>query len=185
VVEVESVAYPLGDRNPYGAAYETTSTVFASESQAQRNVDPFTGRYWKVINSEQTNHVGGHTAYKLIAGGTTYPMATRESVIGQRAGFMYNHLWVTPFDATERYPAGDYPFQHPGGAGLPQWTAADRPIENTDVVLWYVFGTNHIPRTEDWPVMPVERVGFHLKPAGFFKRSPGNDVAPSEPKHCH
>jgi len=185
VVEVESVAYPVGDRNPYGAAYETTTTVFASESQAQRNVDPFSGRYWKVINTEQTNHVGGPTAYKLVAGATTYPMATRESVIGQRAGFMYNHLWVTPFEAAERYPAGDYPFQHPGGAGLPQWTAADRPLEKTDVVLWYVFGTNHIPRIEDWPVMPVERVGFHLKPSGFFRRSPANDVAPSEPKHCH
>jgi len=43
-----------------------------------------------------------------------------------------------------------------------------------------VFGTNHIPRTEDWPVMPVERTGFHLKPSGFFRRSPAMDVAPSQ-----
>jgi primary-amine oxidase len=32
--------------------------------------------------------------------------------------------------------------------------------------------------------MPVEHTGFHLKPSGFFRRSPGMDVAPSEPKHC-
>jgi primary-amine oxidase len=112
-------------------------------------------------------------------------MAQRESVIGKRAGFMYSHLWVTPENDRERYPAGDYPFQHEGGAGLPEWTSADRSLVNTDVVLWYTFGTNHIPRTEDWPVMPVERVGFHLKPVGFFRQSPGNDVAPSQPKHCH
>ena len=85
---------------------------------------------------------------------------------------------------SEKYPAGDYPFQHPGGAGLPEWTKANRNIENEDVVLWYVFGTNHIPRTEDWPVMPVEKTGFHLKPSGFFARSPGIDVAPSKPS-CH
>ena len=30
------------------------------------------------------------------------------------------------------------------------------PIENTDVVLWYVFGLHHITRPEDWPVMPVD-----------------------------
>ena len=59
-------------------------------------------------------------------------------------------------------------------------TKNDRSIENTDVVLWHVFGTNHIPRTEDWPVMPVERTGFHLKPTGFFRRSPAMDVAPSQ-----
>jgi len=26
----------------------------------------------------------------------------------------------------------------------------------------YVFGVTHIPRLEDWPVMPVERIGFLL-----------------------
>ena len=26
----------------------------------------------------------------------------------------------------------------------------------------YVFGMTHIPRLEDWPVMPVERIGFML-----------------------
>jgi len=26
----------------------------------------------------------------------------------------------------------------------------------------YVFGMTHIPRLEDWPVMPVERIGFLL-----------------------
>lgn len=26
----------------------------------------------------------------------------------------------------------------------------------------YVFGITHVPRLEDWPVMPVEHIGFHL-----------------------
>ncbi|MEI6229085.1 MAG: primary-amine oxidase [Actinomycetes bacterium] len=185
VLEIDAVAAPMGPENPHGAAYTTRSTVLATESAAQRVIDPFANRYWKVINPNRLNHVGAPVGYKLVPGHTTYPMAQRESVIGKRAGFMYSHLWVTPNKEAEKYPAGDYPFQHEGGAGLPEWTAADRPLENTDVVLWYTFGTNHIPRTEDWPVMPVERVGFHLKPVGFFRRSPGNDVAPSQPKHCH
>jgi primary-amine oxidase len=31
--------------------------------------------------------------------------------------------------------------------------------------------------------MPVWRMGFHLKPDGFFDRNPSLDVAP--PAHCH
>ena len=46
-------------------------------------------------------------------------------------------------------------------------------------MLWYAFGMLHIARPEDWPVMPVERIGFMLKPAGFFDRNPSLDVAPA------
>lgn len=49
------------------------------------------------------------------------------------AEFAAKHPWVTPFHPEERFPAGDYPNQHPGGAGFPAWTKADLPIENTDV----------------------------------------------------
>jgi primary-amine oxidase len=184
VLEVESFAHPQGEKNPYGGAYETKETLFSKEKDSQRVIDPFSGRYWKIVNQQVKNHMDHSVGYKLIPGHTTFPLALPESTIGKKAGFMYKHLWVTKNSDSEKYPAGDYPFQHPGGAGLPQWTKANRNIENEDVVLWYVFGTNHIPRTEDWPVMPVEKTGFHLKPSGFFARSPGIDVAPSKPS-CH
>jgi primary-amine oxidase len=184
VLEVESFAHPQGEKNPYGGAYETKETLLAKEKESQRVIDPFSGRYWKIVNEKVKNHMDHPVGYKLIPGHTTFPLALPDSTIGKKAGFMYKHLWVTKNDDSEKYPAGDYPFQHPGGAGLPEWTKANRSIENEDVVLWYVFGTNHIPRTEDWPVMPVEKTGFHLKPSGFFARSPGIDVAPSKPS-CH
>ena len=73
--------------------------------------------------------------------------------------------------------------------GLPEPLAARRwaacvdggepAIENTDVVLWYVFGIHHITRPEDWPVMPTDAVSFWLKPFGFFDRNPALDVPPS------
>ena len=184
VLEVESFAHPQGEKNPYGGAYETRETLFSKEKESQRVIDPFSGRYWKIVNEQVKNHMDHPVGYKLIPGHTTFPLALPESTIGKKAAFMYKHLWVTKNNDSEKYPAGDYPFQHPGGAGLPEWTKANRNIENEDVVLWYVFGTNHVPRTEDWPVMPVERTGFHLKPSGFFARSPGIDVAPSKPS-CH
>ena len=66
-------------------------------------------------------------------------------------------LWVTPYREDERWPCGDFPVQSERDSGLAVWTAADRPIENTDVVLWYVFGIHHITRPEDWPMMPATR----------------------------
>jgi primary-amine oxidase len=74
---------------------------------------------------------------------------------------------------------------HPGGAGLPEWTSADRPIDDCDVVVWYTFGHHHVPRPEDWPIMPVTTAGFSLKPVGFFQRNPSLDVPPSTPHSDH
>ncbi|MGH3543946.1 MAG: primary-amine oxidase, partial [Mycobacterium sp.] len=81
--------------------------------------------------------------------------------------------------------AGDFVNQSPAGVGLPQWVASDRSIEGEDVVLWHTFGLTHVPRTEDWPIMPVDRTGFSLRPVGFFDRNPTLDVPPSANAHCH
>ena len=83
---------------------------------------------------------------------------------------------------TENHAAGDYPNQSHGGDGLVQWTEADRPIDNTDLVLWYTFGHTHIPRPEDYPVMPTAYIGFMLKPNGFFTMNPANDLPRFERK---
>ena len=179
VIEVDSVAVPPGPDNPHGSAYVTSQDVIKSERTAARLLDLGKSRYWKIVNPNKKNHVGQPVGFKILGNMNCLPFADPESVIGKRAGFMYRHLWVTKNCQAERYPAGEYPYQHEGGDGLPRWSKADRSLENEDVVMWYVFGMNHIPRLEDWPVMPVERLGFVLKPVGFFKRSPAMDVAPS------
>lgn len=35
-------------------------------------------------------------------------------------------------------------------------------------VFRYVFGITHVPRLEDWPVMPVEHIGFMLMVITWF-----------------
>ena len=178
VLEVDTEPVPKGPGNPYGNAFRPRRTLLRSESQAQRLIDPLTGRHWLVINPNVTNALGQPVGYKLVPGGNVVPFAHEDSSFIRRAAFTTRHLWVTPFAPGERFPAGEYPNQHAGGAGLPEWTKADRPIENTDIVLWYTLGSHHLPRPEDWPVMPVERAGFALRPVGFFDTNPALDVAP-------
>ena len=129
--------------------------------------------------------MGGRTSYELVPGDNVLPMAQPGSSFRRRARFLDHHLWVTPYRRDERYPAGEYPNQHPGGDGLARWTAGDRALDGEDVELWYVFGAHHFPRLEDWPVMPVARTGFHLRPVGFFDYNPALDVPPPESHHCH
>lgn len=186
VYEVNTQAAPMGPANPYGNAFYSTATLLATELAAQRIVDPFAGRYWKIVNPDRTNQMGEPVGYKLMPGENILPFAHPEASVTKRAAYMTKHLWVTPYSPKESYPTGDYPNQHPGGAGLPEWTKADRSIANTDIVVWYTLGNLHIPRAEDWPVMPASYLGFMLKPVNFFNENPANDVPAATSKHkCH
>ena len=187
VYEVNTKAEPQGPENPQWNAFFTESTLLATESEAQRIVDPLAGRYWLITNPSMHNQLGQPVAYKVAPGENILPFAHPEASVSKRAGFMRKHLWVTPYSPEEMGAAGPYPNQHPGGAGLPEWTKANRKVENTDIVVWYTFGTNHVPRPEDWPVMPVAYTGFSLKPVGFFDQNPALDVPPSVQGngHCH
>jgi len=175
---------PAGPDNPWLNAFRAKATRLESELAARREVDAAASRTWRITNPSARNGLGLPVAYKLVPTMSTPTLlAHPDSSIGRRAGFAQHDLWVTPYESEERRGAGEYPNQHSGGDGLPRWTAQDRNIANTDVVVWYSFGVTHFVRPEDWPVMPVEYTGFTLMPFGFFDRNPALDVPPSE--HCH
>ncbi len=179
VYEVNTAGLPRGKDNPHGNAFRAEATLLATEKAAQREINAATARFWRVVNAGSRNRLGQPVAYRLVPGENCPAFAQANASVRKRAGFASHHVWVTPYAAAERYPAGDYPNQNPGGDGLPRWTQADRSIENTNLVLWYVFSHNHVPRPEDWPVMPVSSIGFHLKPDGFFTQNPALDLPPS------
>jgi primary-amine oxidase len=190
VEEVDLVADPIGPANPYGTAFHTEVTVLEREGVAARDIAPAASRTWRVRNPSARNSAGEPTGYALLPGAQPLLLAHPDSPVARRAGFATHHLWVTQHADDELHPAGEYPNQHPGGDGLPAWVAADRPLVDQDVVLWFTCGSNHVSRPEDWPVMPVEHAGFLLKPAGFFDRNPALDVPPQElinpdGAHCH
>jgi primary-amine oxidase len=179
VYEVNAEPVPPGPDNPWANAFRAAATRLDTELAAQRDMNAASSRSWRVVNEGVTNRLGQPVGYKLIPTMSTPTMlAAPESSVGKRAGFARHNLWVTPYSRDERRAAGEFPNQHSGGDGLPRWTAADRSITETDVVLWYTFGVTHFVRPEDWPVMPVEYTGFLLSPFGFFDRNPALDLPP-------
>ncbi|MBJ7600077.1 primary-amine oxidase [Candidatus Nephthysia bennettiae] len=183
VEEVNAVPDPPGPGNPAGSAWRAVATSLLTESEAQRSVDPFPGRFWKIVNRRVRNGLGEPVAYKLVPGENSGSYFHPGSHGLQAGGFVTSHFWATPFDPDELYAAGPYPNQHPAPAGLAEYAKAGRSLEDADVVVWYTFGVQHVVRPEDWPVMPVTRAGFHLKPSGFFDYNPAVDVPP--PAACH
>ncbi|HKP75598.1 MAG TPA: hypothetical protein VJT67_08650, partial [Longimicrobiaceae bacterium] len=172
VVEMSTRALPPGRGNPYGTAFAVRETILARELAARRRLSLETARAWRVENPGVTTALGLHPGYALVPGTNAVPYALPASEVRRRAGFVDAHLWVTPYARNEMYAAGDYVVGGRGGAGLPAWTRADRRLDGRDVVLWYTLGTTHLPRPEEWPVMPVQTLGFRLVPYGFFAQNP-------------
>jgi primary-amine oxidase len=181
VYEVDTLGVPTGEENPHGNAFYPKATLLSTEREARRDTDGRSARFWRITNPHRKHRNGSEVGYRLIPGENCPPFAQDDAAFLKRAGFLKHHLWVTPYDPSQKYPTGNYPNQHPTGDGLPFWTEANRSIENTDLVVWYTFGANHVPRPEDWPVMPAHHIGFKMKPDCFFVRNPAMDVPPTKP----
>jgi len=182
VYEINSETMHPSDVNPHKNAWVARKTQIKTEGESGRVVNPLGGRYWAITNPAIHNKYGDMVAYKLEPGETVLPMCHPESPILKRAPFLTKHFWVTRReDNVVKYIAGDYPNQSKQEeGGIVSWIESDpsRSLDNTDLVVWYNFGVHHIPRPEDWPVMPAIHAGFKLKPSGFFNENPCMDVAP-------
>jgi len=176
IYEVDTVPLEDAEVNLQGNAFYSKQTLLRSEQQAKRSINERAGRHWRVVNPNKFNVTGAPVAYDLMPGSNCFPFGTDESSLMQRAGFLKHHLWVTPYHRNQKFPGGDYPNQSLQPKGLPEWTQKDRPITNTDIVLWYVMGALHQPRLEDFPVMPCSYISFKLKAFGFFDENPALDL---------
>lgn len=184
ISEVDVVSQPVGLNNPYGNAFGAVETILTTEQGAIRKYDANKARSWKISNaSGSVNGINGKpTAYKLLpfTRGTAQPtvLVDPTSAVARKGAFSTSNLWVTPYSPEERYPAGEYTPQGDGSNGLPDWTAKDRNLVGQHLVVWHSFGVCHVPRTEDFPVMPCETSGFMLKPDNFFVGNPAVDLPP-------
>lgn len=176
-MNVES-ADPKQFKQPNGMAMK--ETLLRTESAAMRDVNMPSHRCWKIVNSGVRNKFNQPSAYMLITGETAIPYSAPDSFLRRISRFTEHQLWVTPYNPTQLYAAGDYVFDGSLDDGLPIWVKGNRSIEFEDVVLYYTVGVTHVPRVEDWPIMATHHAGFKLVPAGFFSSNPAIGVPPSK-----
>lgn len=185
VVETDIIPLeaPTGsEENFAGNGWHQTHTIVQTPDNA-REYDFETDRRWAIVNPSRTHYSSGNSVGYTIGakGGAIKLLAKPDSWIARRAAFATKSLWVVKDEEGKRFfPAGKYVPQTrispPDSVG--EWAKDGQSVVNEDIILFLTFGTNHIPRPEDWPVMPVEHLRVTLKPNNFFKWSPAIDVRP-------
>ncbi|PGH17181.1 hypothetical protein AJ79_01319 [Helicocarpus griseus UAMH5409] len=177
----ESLPMPMDiNTNPFGNGYQVVSQPVATSSGF--DASPTTNLTVKMSNTNVRNPISGRpVSYKFTPPATQLILADPRSTAAQRAQFAKHHVWVTAHKDGELFAAGKFTNQSRGERdGLADAVARNENTLDSDVVLWSVFGLTHNPRVEDWPVMPIEKIELHLRPADFFDRNPALDVPGSK-----
>jgi primary-amine oxidase len=132
------------------------------------------GSVWTVINPMQQNSLGYPTGYRLESHSHGEPLMHPADF--RRARFIAHDLWVTAYDADERYASGDTPNQNPGTPGLPQYQHDNERLRHADIVLWHNLSFHHVTVAEDYPVLSRHSGSFELRPSNFFDHNPALDL---------
>ncbi|KAN0063373.1 peroxisomal copper amine oxidase [Thecaphora frezii] len=173
---VHMLPQPTGSAENYaGNGFTTTKTVLRTSRDAVRDAKADEERSWIFVNPRQKHYASGQpVGYKVVCANMPPLHCKPDSYVGRRAPFVKHHFWTVPYHDDQRYPAGKHVpqrFDAPADS-IENWANEDRSIDDTDIVSFITFGTTHIPRPEDAPVMPAEVVRCMLKPVGFFRRNP-------------
>jgi primary-amine oxidase len=151
-------------------------SIAAREQDAIMDIHLERPSMWLFINPNVKGPLGYPTGYEIMPGATAKSLLSADDPPQKLGAFSEHQFWVTPYDPAQRYAAGTYPTSSKGADGLAVWTQANRPIENTDLVGWYTLGFHHMPRVEDWPVMPTMWHHFQIRPFNFFAANPALDL---------
>jgi primary-amine oxidase len=130
----------------------------------------------RVVNEAIANGLGNPVSYEIVHANHDRLIIDPNDPAAQRSAFLQADMWVTPYEPSERYAAGDYVFASRGLQGLPVWTRKNRAVRNQDLVVWLNIGMHHLTRAEDLPVMPTVWHSFRIRPFNFHDRNPALDL---------
>ena len=177
IFKEESLPIPMNpENNPWGNGYQVVSQPITTSQYL--DASPFTNLTIKMSNTNIKNPISGKpVSYKFIPTATQLMLADKNSIVAKRAAFAQHHVWVTSYRDGELWAGGEFTNQsRRETSGVADAVARKDNVEDTDVVVWSVFGLTHNPRVEDWPVMPMEKHELHIRPADFFNFNPAIDV---------
>ena len=177
VHEMNTRARPPGRTIPHSTASSWRRRCSRTETAAQRDMNMAAARTWQVLNPAERR-----TRSATTRATSSFPAATRSRTSRRRhrcAGAPASSTTTSGRRATTRTrctPPVRIRIRAPAATVCRAWAANNESLVNQDVVVWYTLGITHIPRPEEWPVMPVTHVGFKMIPGGFFTRNPALDV---------
>ncbi|KAF2653868.1 putative copper/topaquinone oxidase [Lophiostoma macrostomum CBS 122681] len=177
VVQSDTVAMPYDEEsNPYGVGFIVQKTSLLKAGSYDSDVSK--GRVWLITNPSKEHPVTRRSvAWKLHPHNSQMLLAGEKSLHKARGAFSVHQLFLTKYNRHELYAPGNFTIQSRKENGVVSWANRKDDL-NGDPVIWHSFGITHIPRTEDFPVMPIAKLQVKLEPNNFFKANPAIDVPP-------
>lgn len=178
VVYDDAIKLPRDEFNPYGIGFVTDRHFVEKAGYIEQR--PFDNRTYKIINENVINPISKTpVGYKINMPARQMLLADPDSFNAKRAKFATQQVWVTKYQDHQLFAAGEFTNQSKIDTGITEWANGIDPVRNEDIVVWATMGFTHIPRVEDFPVMPVETHNIQLAPANFFDRNPALDLPQS------
>lgn len=180
VVYQDAVTMPRDPKlNPHGVGYQLETHEITESGSLDINTTK-TGRSILITNPSVRHPVNNMAAsYKIHVPPMQTILADPESFHYRRAEFADHPIYVTRHSDSELYAGGKWTNQSRGGEGVRSWAARKDNLTGGDPVVWLQFGLQHVPRAEDFPVMPCETIRVTLRPVNFFVHNPALDVPTS------
>ncbi|KAG9023784.1 hypothetical protein FRB95_012481 [Tulasnella sp. JGI-2019a] len=181
------------DENFAGNAFTSEDLRISNGGLAVQDFDATKDRRWRIVNPNKKHYASGKESSYGIMGNAPWVVlqGAPKSNVRERAAFAEHSMWVVkdvegPLGSERQWPSGKYVPQTRGSPpdSVVNWVkdAKDENLEGEDVVLFMTVGVTHIPRPEDWPVMPSEHMRIAFKPMNFFDRNPSLHVLPENDK---
>ncbi|KAH9940012.1 peroxisomal copper amine oxidase [Epithele typhae] len=195
VVETDVVPLPnapTGSAANYaGNAFTTVNTPVTPASAGGREYDYTTDRRWAIVNPARVHpHSNRVAGYSIMSKGAGVPLMARpDSIIARRAPWAAKPVWVVRDEEGAKggrmWPSGKYVPQtrESPADSMAHWAKGDAKLTEEDILVYLTMGVTHIPRPEDWPVMPVEHVRVLFRPTNFFEMNPSMDVPGADDKN--
>lgn len=172
---------PHTELNPNSVGFYTKRSYVDKAGCIEQN--PWTNRAYKIINENVINKISKKpVAYKIVMPARQMMMADPSSWNARRAQYAQKQIWVTKYRDNELYAAGEFTNQSLEDTGVGKWANGTDDVRNTDNVVWMTLSFTHIPKCEDFPVMPVEMHEIGITPFGFFEKNPALDLPQSSNK---
>lgn len=151
------MAAPTGSKENWaGNGFYSVKKELKTTAEGARDANQDAGRMWTMVNPNKQHYSSGAPiGYKIMCKDTAPLLPHHDSLVGRRATFAKHTIWTTPYVDGQLFPGGKFPTQTRFAPedSLEFWMEGERNIANTDVVTWLQFGTTHVPRPEDWPVV--------------------------------
>nr|POE95120.1 primary amine oxidase [Quercus suber] len=117
-LETIKVTNPSSPRKSYWTVVsETAKTKFDTRTQFGLKKAELV-----VVNPNKNTNVGNNVGYRLIPRSAAHPLMSYNNYLQIRGDFTNNHVWVTPYNKSEKWVGGLYVDQSHGDDTLAIWS---------------------------------------------------------------